>query len=421
MLEYSENRSTEAPLIALDFSTFDHLSVCNGQYRYCLNLIRGLVELDPPINFVLLGSRSNPVSEIAAVMSRNERRWCYRQVVHHHGRGRYWRDQLIYSGTLRRLGVQLCHALDGLMRIVLPCPVVVTQYDLMVELFSEYRKVRRSPAYLVNKWMVSHLAQRVICISQSTATDLCELWRARRERVDVIALGSEYVDVFLKGNTEKEEATRNMAERSIAVLLSPFNLEPRKNLHTLLKAVAQLRVRNADLRLVLFGRAAVTIERERVFDRSVRELGLENIVTQTGTLDDGALRDLYGQCTLFIFPSLYEGFGLPLLEAMACGACVVARNTSAMREVVGDAGVLVETSDFAILAAEITRLLETPQRIERLRVAAVERASLFTVERMAKSTYRSYCAALGMKADNFNSDRNKEEECLARLDKKRES
>jgi glycosyltransferase involved in cell wall biosynthesis len=421
LLEYSENRSSETPLIALDFSTFDHLSVCNGQYRYCLNLIRGLVELDPRINFVLLGSRSNPGFEIAGVISKNKKQWRYRQIVHHHGRGRYWRDQLMYSLTLRRLGVQLYHALDGLMRIVSPCPVVVTQYDLMVELFSEYRKVRCSLAYLVNRWMVAHVARRVICISQSTATDLCELWKARRERVDVIALGSEYVDVFSKSNTEEKTATRKVHEGSIAVLLSPYNLEPRKNLHTLLRAAARLRVRYADLRLVLFGRAAVTVERERIFDHSVRELGLENMVAQTGTLDDVALRHLYQQCTLFIFPSLYEGFGLPLLEAMACGACVVARNTSAMREVVGEAGALVETSNFAVLADEIARLLEAPQRIERLRVAARERASLFTVERMARSTYRSYCTALGMKSDNFNSGRNKEQQCLARLDKGRES
>jgi glycosyltransferase involved in cell wall biosynthesis len=174
----------------------------------------------------------------------------------------------------------------------------------------------------------------------------------------------------------------------------------RKNLISLLQAAASLRTRYPRLLLVLYGRAAITPERETAFESRARELGLDGAFERTGALDDRVLRQLYQQCTLFVFPSLYEGFGLPLLEAMACSACVVARSASAMAEVVGDAGTLVETRDPDVLADSIRKLLDNPLKCEELRTAALHRARLFTIDRMAGLTYRSYCTALDIKNDD---------------------
>jgi glycosyltransferase involved in cell wall biosynthesis len=149
------------------------------------------------------------------------------------------------------------------------------------------------------------------------------------------------------------------------------------------------------LRLLLFGRAAVNPAREQQFDRSVTELGLRDVVHLLGLLDDADLAWLYRHTTAFVFPSLYEGFGLPVLEAMASGACVVAHNASAMAEVVENTGALVDAADPDALATAVSALLEAPEQRARFAAAARQRAAAFTVERMARQTLASYYAALG--------------------------
>ena len=114
----------------------------------------------------------------------------------------------------------------------------------------------------------------------------------------------------------------------------------------------------------------------------------------TGFVSDEDLGWLYRAATLFVFPTLYEGFGIPVLEAMAAGACVVARNQSAMAEVLGDAGVQVETRDPRALAAAITALLADTERRTALGRAARERASRFTQEAMSRGTVAAYMRAL---------------------------
>jgi len=391
------------PLIALDFSSLDHLTLLNGQYRYCVNLVRGLARLKPVANFVLLGSRREPAAELRSVIRDEKGCWSYRQLLHHRGRGRFWRDQFLYARALRQLRPSLYHSLDGVVPLFSPCPIVTTQHDLMVELFPEYGKVRNSPAYRMNRWAVGHVAKRSICISATTASDLCRFCGVARDRIDVVMHGTEYLSVAEPGG-ENSLREGEVMSGSWPLVLSPYNLEPRKNLITLLHAVARLRHRYPHLLLALFGHAAVTPEREQGFGRSVTELELEGAVQRTGALDDTILRRLYQQCTLFVFPSLYEGFGLPVLEAMACGACVIARGASAMAEVVGDAGMLVETRDPDLLADAIALLLDDSCARQQLRAAASGRASSFTIERMARLTYRSYCAALGIEADDCQRD-----------------
>jgi glycosyltransferase involved in cell wall biosynthesis len=123
-------------------------------------------------------------------------------------------------------------------------------------------------------------------------------------------------------------------------------------------------------------------------------LGIGDAVRLTGFIDDLSLAALYRASELFVFPSLYEGFGLPVLEAMACGACVVARDISAMAEVAGDASFLVDTSDKWLLAEGISSLMANPIRREELRSKAMARAAQFTVERMASETVSLYRSVL---------------------------
>jgi glycosyltransferase involved in cell wall biosynthesis len=383
-----------APLIVIDFSTLDHLDLGGGLYRYGVSLVKALAALAPDADFLLIGSQPKPVVELEEVVTGGSICWRYARFEHSRGRASYWIDQLNYARLLRRESAALFHSLHGLVPLLAPCPVVITQHDLMYELFPEYELARKSRPYRINRWAVRRFVKRVICISEATARDLHDLWAIERTRIDVVSHGSEFSCAADSHDDGRIHAELAHERPSNFVLVSLYNLEPRKNLSGLLAAVVRLRERYPSLKLVLFGRAAVTPAREAEFQRMVRELRLDDVIEQTGFIEDEDLQRLYRASDLFVFPSLYEGFGLPVLEAMASGACVVARGASAMAEVVGDAGALVETKNADVLAAAIASLLEDPRRRRQLGEAARRRARGFSTRRMASLTYASYRAAL---------------------------
>ena len=377
--------------IAIDFSQLDSVNPASGQYRYAIALVSGLARLETNIDFLLLGSRKEPVPELEAVFLKYHESWKYRQVPRKQFRGSDYLNHLRYSWVLMRERITVLHALHTFVPLLATCPVVITMYDLMYELFDDYEKARRSRPYRLYKWVVKHVVKRVICISDTTAGDLRQHWEVENDKIDVVPLGSDLSREAIQNDLES--GWKHVTDSS-PVLLSPFNLEPRKSLGTLLDATSLLVSSGRDLKLILFGRAAVTPEREENFQQRVKELGIEEKIIRTGIITDQELVALYRQATLFVFPSLYEGFGLPLLEAMSAGACVVARDASAMAEVVGRAGVLVETQEPEALAMAIANLLDHAGRRTSLGRLARERAALFNVERMAELTYRSYLVAL---------------------------
>ena len=280
------------------------------------------------------------------------------------------------------------------MPLLAPCPLVVTQHDMMFELFAEYAEAVRSRPYRLTRWAIRHRARRIVCISETTAADISRLWGMPCERLDVIPHGTEFTDPAIEHDAALELPPALAAPGSGPVLVSPYNLEPRKNLTSLIEAFGQLKGIEPAARLVLFGRAAVTPDREGAFADQVARAGVADRLVLTGVLSDAQLAWLYRRATLFVFPSLYEGFGLPVLEAMAAGACVVVRGVSAMAEVVGAAGVTTETSDPAQLAETMAELLRSPDRRAELGKAARRRAAAFTVERMARQTVQTYAKAL---------------------------
>jgi glycosyltransferase involved in cell wall biosynthesis len=372
------------PKIVLDLGGLDVVTPHGGQFRYVVDLLHGLRALDPAAAFAVLGGAGRPVPELAPVFA--DARWRYVPFVRPTGRGAMYREQVRLAAALLGLRADLYHGLHTVVPVLAPCPVVATVLDLMYELFPEYGPAARSRPYRFYRWAVRHRVRRAICISRTTADDTVRLWRLRPDRLDVVPLGTTFL------GSAVTEPVPSVAPAG-RVILSTYNLEPRKNLAGLLRAFARVR-RGADTRLVLFGRAAVTPERERDFDALVGELGLGAAVTRTGYLTEGQLGWLYRRADVFVFPSLYEGFGYPVLEAMAAGACVVARRASAMAEVVGADGVLVETADPAEVAAALEGLLSDPATRDRVRQRAVARAGHFTVRRMAEQTWRVYRTAL---------------------------
>lgn len=370
--------------IALDISSLDFMSV-GGQIRYATDLIRGLAN-EEGFETVVIGSSPEPIEAIRDLAANPSVPCEYRQFVRSTNRGGSYLDPIRLGALLHREKIDLFHALHTLIPLRARCAVVATAYDTMYEVFDEYAEARRSRPYRMHLWFLRRRVDRVICISESTARDATKYWGLDPARLDVVYPGLDQLPL------EHESSGRFP---DFPYVLAPFNLEPRKNLKSLLEAFASVRGRHPRLRLVLFGRSGMTVERERDFNELVARLDLREGILSTGVVSEAMLAGLYSGAELFVFPSLYEGFGYPVLEAMAAGTCVLARPVSAMAEVLGEAGAFVEVSDPSALASELESLLGDQARRARLAAAARVRAKSFSVERMTRGTVSAYKRVLG--------------------------
>ena len=377
--------------IAIDFSTLDHLQMTAGHYRYTVQLVRGLAAIAGAQDFLLLGSQKEPVAELKEIFSHGSR-WVYRRRVPWRHRGSPYVDELAYLRHFLAEPISLLHVVHNLIPLTARCPVILTKHDLIEEIFPEYEATRRDPLYRLLRRRVEHRADRIICISQTTANDLERYWGIGAERSVVIHHGVE--ESFFAEPGDDLLAQHPVFHPEAVILASPYNLEPRKNLRALVQALAALRRDFPKVKLVLFGRGLLTAEREEKFERLVQDLGLQDSIVRLGVVSDAMIKQIYCRADVFVFPSLYEGFGFPVLEALACGACVLGGTTPATAEVAGNAAELVDTSDEAKLAAALATLLRQPQQRAELRKAGPLRARQFPVATMVRRTWETYLSVL---------------------------
>jgi glycosyltransferase involved in cell wall biosynthesis len=227
-------------------------------------------------------------------------------------------------------------------------------------------------------------ADAVIAVSECTKRDAIRFYRIPEEKITVIYEGVN--PRFRPASPEAIAAVRARYGLPERFILYVGTIEPRKNLTTLLEAFHHL-LATYDLRLVIVGKKGWLYER---FFRRLRELGLENRVLFTGYVPDEDLPAIYSAADLFVFPSLYEGFGLPVLEAMACGTPVICSNTSSLPEVAGDAALLVDPTDARALTGAMEQVLTNERLWATLRAKGMERARGFTWEKAAYRTWEVY-------------------------------
>ena len=271
-------------------------------------------------------------------------------------------------------------------------PLVVTLHDLTPLVVPEVMPsaVRRA-VYRAWNARAARLADRVIVPSRATAADVERLLPAARGK---LAVTPEAADDFSLGPTGPLTATLTRLA-SPPYLLSMGSTKPHKDLPTLLRAFAQLAPSRPDLNLLLVGAEPIGY-----LDAELTSAppDVRARVAFTGRMSDAELRALYVGASAFAFPSRYEGFGLPPLEAMALGVPVVCANAASLPEVVGDAALFFPAGDSAALAAALSRLLDDPALRERLSKAGRERAVEFTWERTAAATVSVYREARQLRA-----------------------
>lgn len=295
-------------------------------------------------------------------------------------------EQTVLPVELLREGADLLHALGFVSPVAWRGRTVVTVYDLSFLRFPEvYNRANR--LYLGTFTPPSlRRADRVITISEDARRDVIELCGVVPERVAPILLAAD--ERFRPAPPADVEAFRVRKGLPERFVLYQGTLQPRKNVDTLVRAYAMLRGQgNDDHHLVLAGPRGW--QYEPIFEL-IRQLGMEGSVRFPGFVPDDELPLWYSSATVFAFPSRYEGFGLPLLEAMACGTPVVSSNASSLPEVVGDAGLLVDPTDVEGLCSALRRLLEDDALRRSLSAAGQARARAFSWHRMASETVQVY-------------------------------
>jgi glycosyltransferase involved in cell wall biosynthesis len=373
--------------IGLDGRALGNINRTRGIGRYTANLVESLVGSDSEHRFVLFGYGPEPDPGLLSPAILDKVEW--REIP----RAReipylaIAADHALYARAVHQAGVDLFHGIDHNLTPLLRCPSIVTVHDLVL-------LVLRGPYLGPTSWIwmrahrrAARRARAVVAVSRNTARDVERIWSIPAERIVVVPEGVSEAYRPVEDKVLREETNARYGVSS-PYFLYLGGFDPRKNLHNMLLAFKRFTLAaDGGHSMVLCGESGAF---EPYLRDEIAELGLEGKVVLAGYVKERDLPALYSGAAAFICVSTYEGFGLPLLEAMACGTPVVASNTSSIPEVVGDAGLLVDPLDPADIMKGMERLARDPGLAEELRAKGMRRASSFTWEGAAARIIRLY-------------------------------
>lgn len=349
-----------------------------GTSTYVRRLAGALAQLDPEDDFTLLQSRRSLKPLAVGPKVRVRPLW----TPPHHPL-----EQWSLPLELALLPLDVLHSPDFIPPFRRRCPAVVTVHDLSFRRYPE-TKTADSLRYYDQVDRAVADAEAIIAVSEATRADMEELLGVPPERVDVVYHGVDscYRPMGDRAAVREFCRRRGLPERFI---LWVGTLEPRKNLGCLFQALAEMGHQLPDSlgTLVLAGpRGWRWEETEALFQR----LDIQRRTIFYGPATEEELRLLYNAAWVFVFPSIYEGFGLPPLEAMACGTPVVASSAPALPEILGDAALYFDPEDTAGLGQHLLRLAEDAPLRESLVRAGLARAGAFRWEETARRTLEVY-------------------------------
>ena len=352
-----------------------------GNESYALNLIEALAQIDRVNDYTIYITTS-------AARERFQNRWPNFKVRSTLPHTPLIRIPLTLSAELRKHPVDVLHV-QFTAPPFCPCPVVVSIHDLSFEHLPQTFN-RRSRTQL--RLTVRHSAKRaarILCLSEHTRCDIIETYRVNASRVAAIPLAAPEHFSPVEDYRELQRVRHNYGIDG-EYILSVGSIQPRKNLARLIRAYALLRGDGPTdklPKLVLAGKCAW------LYDETLRTLdqtGLKEAVVLTGYVPEADLPALYSGALCFVYPSYFEGFGLPPLEAMKCGAPVIVGNRTSLPEVVGDAALLVDPYDIEAIAAAISRVIKDSKLREQLSLRGRERATAFSWRETARQTLKIY-------------------------------
>jgi len=299
--------------------------------------------------------------------------------------------QAIAPRLLRRLGADIAHFTNGMMPLAMSVPTVVTIHDMSLTMFPKYHPPRR---VLLNRPLVDVAARRadaIITVSESAKRDIVRLYGSQAERIHVVheAAAPSFQPIRDRHVLDRVRQRYRLADRFV---LYVGTIEPRKNLPKLIEGFARRR-NGGEIphQLVCAGPYGwLSRDIEDLIDR----LRIEQSVRFTGYVPFDDLAALYSLAEMFVFPSLYEGFGLPVIEAMACGTPVITGHVAALTEVGGNAVEHVGHLNADSLGDAMVRLASDARRREELSSLGLQRAHTFSWQRAARETLKVYRLAV---------------------------
>jgi len=357
-----------------------------GIGTYVRNLVQGLARQDDDAAYAVL-CRDADAGFVQALGSR------FTPIVERSGNYSV-REQLSVPLALRRARADLFHAPHYVVSPLTPCPYIVTIHDCIHLRFPQYLPNRM--AYTYARRMMSLAARRsrrVLTVSNASKQDILHYLRVPADKVEVIynALDARLATPPTQDDIDR---VRQRFQLTAPFILYAGNIKPHKNVDRLIEAYAILRRRGVEsARLLIIGDE---ISKYPNLRRLVHRFQLHQHVRFLGFVPDATLAVLYQLASVFVFPSLYEGFGLPPLEAMAAGAPVITSNVSSLPEVVGDAALLIDPMDAGAIADAMARVLgDEALRAELVR-RGHERVKAFSWDRSVarvREVYRELGAA----------------------------
>ena len=364
------------PPVVLDARTAtDHFP---GIGRYVVNLAGALKRIAPDLDLMLLRDQSAsaqrlslpdlPALDCATSPFAPAQQWRVRSI-------------------LRQPHAALYHSAYYLMPYAPGVPSIVTCYDLIPLIYPQYFTAAQRFIFRTAHWLALRTARVTLAISEATKHDLVRFFHVDPQRVVVTPLAA--AGHFRPQSRSENDRVRQQYALPARYVLYFGSNKPHKNVPRLVEAFAKSGTH--DQALVIAGHWD---ERYPEAKHSAERLDLQDVVRFIGPVPETDLPALYGSAELFVFPSEYEGFGLPVLEAMACGAPVVCGNRSSLPEVAGDAALLCDPRDVDALAGAIERVLTDRDLRFSLAQRSLDRAAQFSWDRVAEQTLHVYRALL---------------------------
>ncbi|MBE3560622.1 MAG: glycosyltransferase family 4 protein [Ktedonobacteraceae bacterium] len=385
--------------IGIDAHFLQHPATGSGQYL--LHLLAFLAQLDRQNTYLLLGSRQpeQSLSSLLAPISQAPLASAFSYQIaavprllagNKHLHKLAW-EQWMAPAAAQRAGVDLYHIPYFAPPLLMRTPTVVTIHDVIPLRLAAYRSSARVKTYTALIARAAARADMIITVSEHARRDIMDALTLPPERVRVTyeAAGEQYRPVSDPAELARVRARYGLSERYVFYL---GGLDQRKNVPQLVRAFARVYRLLGDPNLQLFISGDPDRQRGPLFPdpRPVAaELGITRQVL-CRFVEEEDKPAVYSAASLFVFPSLYEGFGLPPLEALACGAPVVCSNRTSLPEVVGDAAITVDPQECEALAEAMHRVLAHSALQADLRVRALEQAAKFSWRRTAEETLKIY-------------------------------
>jgi glycosyltransferase involved in cell wall biosynthesis len=367
--------------IAIDIRKINEFGV--GTYIW--NLVRNIAALDTANQYLLVGTQRH-FHELGPLPAN------FKQLYHPENSG-FWTNHWVLPGILRRHNVEVFHVPHHEAPLFTRCKLVVTVHDCVHLLFpqEDESRFRKQRSYLRTKRIVER-AKHIIAVSHSTKDDLNHIFETPESKVSVVHNALDERFVFHHSADETKQVLERYQLKDPFVLYSG-KIRPHKNLHRLIEAFAVLKndlaedERYKNLKLIIIGDE---LSKHQYLRLTVIRSGVQQDVRFFGFVPYAILRVFYQSAAVFAFPSLYEGFGLPPLEAMANRTPVLASNSSSLPEVLEDAAVLVNPENVFDIARGMKSILYDDVLRQKLISRGIEQVAKFSWKTAAQKVIETY-------------------------------